>query len=461
MRGKIWSVAIVGVLMVWGASEASAQFSPRARPMYGQAQLRNGFMPDPHIMSGTMGGPVRANQLNTRCRGNVSGPPNHVINTRTGFRNLRIIVNAAVDSTLVVMLPNGAMECDDDGGAGMNPLVQTQVGPGRIAIWVGAYSTGSNGRPYNIGFSELQSVGTNNIPPPGRGGGPVVRPPQPQAGGLAPQMQPAFGSLSLRTGFMPDPHVVSGTAGGPIRGSTVNSRCRGYYTPQPSHVLMTPTGFRQIRFVVNSSTDTTLLVMMPNGQIACDDDGGQGANPLVVTTSSPGAIRVWVGTYSSNRSAPYNIGFSELQSVGTNSIPPAGRGGGPVVVQPTQPPPPVAQIVALTVGIPTTLLGPAMTDQVVAGWNPRGAQPQQVRLQGTNVMVGNTRVESIPQTLRDPTITVTQRRNGNIVLRAEQPPMGRGDRGQTFLLHVAWQGRPVVVDRWSGNATQRGPRWSR
>ena len=49
---------------------------------------------------------------------------------------------------------------------------------------------------------------------------------------------------------------------------------------------------------------------------------------------------------------------------------------------------------------------------------------------------------------------------GRIAIRAEQPPMGRGDRGQTFLLHVPWQGRPVVVDRWSGNATQRA-RWSR
>ncbi len=462
---KIWSVAIMGVLMVWSAAEASAQFSPRARPMFGQAQLRAGFMPDPHIMGGTMGGPVRANELHTRCRGSISGPPNHVINSRTGFRNLRIIVNAPVDSTLVVMLPNGALECDDDGGSGMNPLVQTAVGPGRIAIWVGAYSAGNNGRPYSIGFSELQSVGTNNIPPPGAGGvhphpHPPQRPPM-QAGGISPQMPPAFGSLSLRAGFMPDPHVVSGTAGGPIRGNTVNRSCRGYYSPQPSHVVMTPTGFRQFRVVVNSRTDTTLLVMLPNGQIACDDDGGSGSNPLVVTSSQAGPIRVWVGTYSSGRSAPYNIGFSELQSVGTHNIPPPGAGGpGPVVVQPT-PQMPVAQIVQLTVGIPTTLLGPAMTEQIIAGWAPGGGPPQQVRLQGVNVMVGNTRLESIPSTLRDPTVTVTQRRNGNIVIRAEQPPMGRGDRGQTFLLHVAWQGRPVVVDRWSGNATQRGPRWSR
>ena len=274
-----------------------------------------------------------------------------------------------------------------------------------------------------------------------------------------------FGSVSLATGFMPDPHVLSGVSGGgaaSIRGNQINGACRGYYAPQPSHVLMSPTGFRQIRFVVNSGVDTTLLVMLPNGQIICDDDGGSGLNPLVTTASPPGAIRVWVGIYSQNRSGQYNIGFSELGNVTTANIPAPGGGG--VVVQPQmpqQPPPPVATVVQLTAGIPTTLLGPAMTDQIVANWSPRGGPPTQVRLQGTNVMAGSTRLEALPRTLRDPTVTVTQRRNGNLVIRAEQPPMGGGDRGQTFLLHVAWQGRPVVVDRWTGNATQRGPRWSR
>ncbi|MEZ4336688.1 MAG: hypothetical protein R3B82_08675, partial [Sandaracinaceae bacterium] len=233
---------------------------------------------------------------------------------------------------------------------------------------------------------------------------------------------------------------------------------------QPSHVVMAPTGFRQIRFLVNSRVDTTLLVMLPNGQILCDDDGGEGLNPLITTTSPPGPIRVWVGGYSTSANGPYNIGFSELPQVTTNNVPPPGGmpgpgpGPGPVVVQPTPNP---AQVVQLTVGIPTTLLGPSMTDQIVANWSPRGGPPTPVQLQGVNVMAGNTRLESIPRTLRDPTVTVTQQRSGNLVIRAEQPPMGGGDRGQTFLLHVAWQGRPVVVDRWSGTAVERGPRWAR
>lgn len=462
MRGNVWKVATIGALVgLWmlGPSVASAQFAPNARPVFGAARLQAGFMPDPHVMSGTIGGPVQANQINGGCRGYISGPPSHIVRSRSGFRNIRFVVNSRSDSTLVVMLPNGAIVCNDDGGSGMNPLVEAAVGRGRIAIWVGSYSRSNVGTPYSIGITELGHITANNI---GGGGGVVVAPRQPpmQAGGIQPQMPPSHGTISLRAGFMPDPHVVSGQAGGPISGRQVNGSCRGHYTPNPNHVLMAPTGFRQIRFVVNSGFDTTLLVMLPNGRIVCDDDGGRGSNPLIATTSSRGPIRVWVGSYSSNRHGPYNIGFSELGHVGTNNIPAPGAGGGVVVARP----PPVvapADIVQMMVSIPVTLMGPGMPGNTVALWNPRGGRPTQISLQGVNVMAGGQRIESIPSTLRDPVVTVVQQRRGALIIRAEQPPTGRRDRGQQFLMRVQWRGRPVVTDRWNGTATQRGPRWSR
>lgn len=465
MRGNVWKVATIGALVglwMFGPSEAAAQFAPNARPIFGAARLQAGFMPDPHVMSGTMGGPVQANQINGSCRGHISGPPSHIVRSRSGFRNIRFVVSAQRDSTLVVMLPNGAIVCNDDGGVGMNPLVEIAAGRGRIAIWVGSYSRSNIGTRYSIGITELGHITANNI---GGGGGVVVapRPPvvQPAAGGIQPQMPPSYGTISLRAGFMPDPHVVSGQAGGPIRGNAVNGSCSGHFTPNPNHVLMAPTGFQQIRFVVNSGRlDTTLLVMLPNGRILCNDDGGQGSNPLVVANSGPGPIRVWVGTYSSNRTGPYNIGFSERGHVGTNNVPAPGG----VVVAP-RPPSVVAvtpaDIVQMMVSIPVTLMGPGMSGNTVAMWNPRGGRPTQIRLQGNNLMAGNQRLEAIPSTLRDPVITVVQQRRGALIIRAEQPPMGRGDRGQQFLLRVQWRGRPVVTDRWSGTAAQRGPRWSR
>ncbi len=469
-RGKLGAIAalVIGASMVWGGVAEAQQFSPRARPLFGNARLREGFMPDPHIMNGRMGGPINAGQVNSSCRGFISQQPSHVIMTPTGFRQLRLVVNAPSDATMMVMLPNGVVLCDDDGGHGMNPLIATTVARGRIAVWVGAYSQGNVGQPYTLGVTELPHITAQNLQgggvvAPGNPGPPVV---QPAPGGLQPNAPPSFGSANLRSGFMPDPHVLSGTAGGPVRGNSVGGQgtCRGYLSPNPNHVLNSPTGFRNLRFVVNASSDTTLVVMLPDGRILCDDDGGSGTNPLLQTAAPPGPIRVWVGTYSQSRAGQvaYNIGFSELSSVGTANIPPAGGGGvvarPPVVANPPQPP---ADVVQMTVDIPVTLLGPGMAGNTVAVWSPNGGPPTQVRLNGRSLQAGTTTLGSIPPSMSDPVVTVEQRRNGTLLVRAEQPPAGRGDRGQQYLMLVRWSGRPTLAEQWSGTAVQRGPRWSR
>ncbi|HJL15482.1 MAG TPA: hypothetical protein RMH99_07505 [Sandaracinaceae bacterium LLY-WYZ-13_1] len=460
MRWKLGLGALVTSLaMTMAAPAAEAQLAARGRPQHGAASLRQGFMPDPHILRGTMGGPVRASQVNSSCRGHITPNPSHVIRTRTGFRQIRFVVNGARDSTLLVMLPNGQVICDDDGGEGTHALISTSSPPGRIRVWVGSYSSSSTGQPYTLGVTELGHIAASNLPSPSGGAAPS-RPPQ--ASGLSPQMPPGFGRVALRSGFMPDPHVVSGVAGGPVSASSVSSSCRGHVTPQPSHVIQSPTGFRSIRFVVNSSTDTTLLVMLPNGNIVCDDDGGNGLNPLVATNSPPGAIRVWVGTYSGGRTGRYNLGISELSSVGTSNIPQPGQGG-PQVVQPQQPTPPQQQanVVQMQAGIPVTLMGPGMTGTTIAVWDPRGGPSTRVQLNGRSLVAGGVTLGAVPPTMRDPVVTVTQRRNGSLVLRAEQPGSGRGDPGQAMLLLVRWAGRPTVANRWTGTARQRGPRWGR
>lgn len=456
-RGKL-GAAVVALLIGFGlvgADVAQAQrFNPRARPLFGAARLRSGFMPDPHVLNGRMGGPIQASQVNSGCRGYISQQPSHVVISRTGFRQIRFIVSAQSDTTLVVMLPNGQILCDDDGGEGLNALIQTTAPRGRIAIWVGAYSQSATGHPYTLGVSELGHITASNLNNPGQ-----PNPGRPPSSALASNAPPMFGAANLRSGFMPDPHIMSGTAGGSIRGSTISSGCRGYYNPRPSHVLDSRTGFRNIRFVVNSGLDTTLLVMLPDGRIVCDDDGGNGLNPLVSTNAPRGPIRVWVGSYSQGRSGPYNIGFSELGNVSTGNIPSPGGGGGTVVANP--PPTTPEDIVQMTVSIPVTLMGPGMSGNTVAVWSPSGGSPVRFRLNGRSLMAGSTSLGEVPGSMTDPVVTVEQRRNGTVVVRAEQPPAGRGDRGQQFLMLVRWQGRPTVANRWSGTARQRGPRWSR
>jgi hypothetical protein len=463
--GSMWVAALGAVCVLAGSWSAQAQFQPRARPRHGFAQLEAGFVPDPHIMTGVMGGNVVASQFGPNCRGSIFAAPSHVIRTRSGFRNIRFVVSAQADSTLMVMLPNGQILCDDDGGGSLNPLVQAPSPPGEIRVWVGVYSESAQNQPYTIGFTEHQHITHQNLtsggrpPPPG-----YPQPQPPPVAGVNPNAPPAYGTVQLRAGFAPDPNVVAGHAGGNIQASTVDANCRGWVTAQPNHVIMSQTGFRNLRFAVNSAVDTTLMVMLPNGQISCDDDGGDsGMNPLVSVSSPPGAIRVWIGTYSQGQTGPYNIGFTQHAHIDTSSIPPPG--GGPIVrPQPQYPQPqpqPVGEQVQMTVGIPVTLVGPGMDGNTIAVWTPTGSAGIPVAVQARAVVVGGVSITQIPPAMTDPIVTVVQLRNGGLVVRAEQPPAGRGDRGQALVLLVRNEGRPTVAQQWAGTAVQRAPRWSR
>jgi hypothetical protein len=47
-----------------------------------------------------------------------------------------------------------------------------------------------------------------------------------------------FGQVSLRSGFTPDPHIVTVNAGGPIDVSTVSDRCAGFIAENPSFKVL-------------------------------------------------------------------------------------------------------------------------------------------------------------------------------------------------------------------------------
>jgi len=105
-----------------------------------QFDLAPGFTPDPRLSTGNAGGPVQASTLNPSCRGYVTSGQNHMLNLTAPFTNLRIVVSAARDTTLVVQLADGTYRCDDDGGEGMNPLVTGAFPAGLHRIFVGTYS---------------------------------------------------------------------------------------------------------------------------------------------------------------------------------------------------------------------------------------------------------------------------------------------------------------------------------
>jgi hypothetical protein len=114
-----------------------------------------------------------------------------------------------------------------------------------------------------------------------------------------PSLSPTYGSVTLSNGFSPDPFVKSLQAGGSIRTSLggVNS----YVARAPDFRLHYTAGSFPLTFSAESSSDTTLLINLPDGSWVANDDGGAGLNPLL-RLSSPrsGRYDIYVGTVGSS-----------------------------------------------------------------------------------------------------------------------------------------------------------------
>ncbi len=161
-------------------------------------------------------------------------------------------------------------------------------------------------------FGGLPTSGPQPTPTPDPFGGstpPIVQ---------APTAGPVV--ITIAPGFIPDPQTSGGTAGGPIAASGMSAECRGYIAAQPNVILNTTSPFANLRIIVNSNADTTLVVQRADGTFACNDDT-EGLNPHVSGPLGLGQHRVWIGTYSSSQAgAAYTIGFTELMHVTSASL---------------------------------------------------------------------------------------------------------------------------------------------
>lgn len=135
----------------------------------GSVALGPGFAPTPVVLAGANGGPTDAYSLGSSigasCVGYIPAEPQHVIEVTAPISYLRIVVDTyrpsdaagsygSIDSTLFVRLPGGAVWCDDDGGGDLQPLVSGPVLPGRLEIFVGAYSSSGVGARYKLAITE-------------------------------------------------------------------------------------------------------------------------------------------------------------------------------------------------------------------------------------------------------------------------------------------------------------------
>jgi hypothetical protein len=127
---------------------------------------------------------------------------------------------------------------------------------------------------------------------------------------------PNYGTINLRTGFMPDPNVISVQSGGNLDASRVDSRCAGFITAAPDVRVVYSAASLPLIISVASRADTTLVVNGPDGRWYCDDDGGvAGMNPsLRFDHPASGRYEIWVGTYGHAALQDARLNISELTS---------------------------------------------------------------------------------------------------------------------------------------------------
>lgn len=127
----------------------------------------------------------------------------------------------------------------------------------------------------------------------------------------------AYGQVTLRSGFTPDPHSVNLTAGGDVEASSVSADCVGMIARRADFTLRyRDAGDLPLIISATSDGDATLAIRAPDGNWYCDDDGGGALNPLVrFDNPSNGRYQIWVGTFGAD-TQPAVLHISEIGGVG-------------------------------------------------------------------------------------------------------------------------------------------------
>jgi hypothetical protein len=83
---------------------------------------------------------------------------------------------------------------------------------------------------------------------------------------------PISSTLNLTAGFTPDPRTVSVVAGGERSASELGPNCKGYISNSPDVRLNYTAGSVALTIKTESSTDSALVINLPDGSWVCDDD---------------------------------------------------------------------------------------------------------------------------------------------------------------------------------------------
>ncbi len=282
-----------------------------------RATLRTGFVPDPVIVEGTARGERPASELDAACEGFVSRAPSHVYDVATRIGFLRLFATGPGDLVIVVRTPRGEVWCNDDRFA-THPSVEgiVRTGEGPLEIYVGTHDADAECR-YSLFLTETRSV----RPGIGRDERAEASAALGEDVGLDTHASAgAHGGIRLRRGFLPDPRVLSGEAGGPVDASLLGGSCRGRLANAPSHTLELREEFDFLQLYIDPRETSdpgalSVVVMRPDGTFVCDVQRAADVPDVSAASWAPGLYRVWIGVDEEGATRAYHLGISEIRRV--------------------------------------------------------------------------------------------------------------------------------------------------
>lgn len=110
-------------------------------------------------------------------------------------------------------------------------------------------------------------------------------------------------SISLSAGFLPDPVTFDTYSGGPNDARNIGGSCVGAVAVNADVTLYFDSAGGPLNIGIVSGSDTSLIIMAPDGRWYCDDDS-YGLNPALEWGSAPsGRYEIWAGAVGEPASA--------------------------------------------------------------------------------------------------------------------------------------------------------------
>ena len=307
-----WLVALLLVLLLGAGSLAAQDSAPTAvqpdgTPTFGAITLQGNFVLDPFVVSVIGGGLFPASDLSADCSGYVPANPTlSVTLSDNPTDNLRIFTYSDNDPVLAVRTPSGEFLCSDDTSAQvMDSTVEiASAEPGTYAIWVGAYAENQLVLAFLV-LSHSAEVAASHFDI----GTLVDRlPPGAPAANLASQLEAGLrqtAGAALTASLDPSGAVQAfegAAGGGEVLAFETDARgfqCAGYVSAQPTLNLTVPEGLPVLAAYFESTADSTLVIVGPDGRLFCNDDVLAGnLNPGILIPNPPaGNFAIYVGAF--------------------------------------------------------------------------------------------------------------------------------------------------------------------